>query len=386
MKPTFKTLRNFALLVLTLPSSIFSSHAIDVQVLRVPDGGIQPQVHVDSHGTLHLIYFKGDSMAGDLFYVRRLKAGVEFSEPLKINAQSGSAIALGTIRGAQLAVDGKDRPHVAWMGSPQTYKSDADEHPNLPMIYTRLNDAGTTFEPERDVKQWTTGLDGGGSLAADQKGRVHVAWHGWAADVEKSESTRAMFVATSENEGMTFGMETAVNPSPTGSCGCCGMLAFVDKHNALQLIYRGATSESRDMILLSEGDGGNAYSLSKLTEWPIQACPMSSSSVVDIGRGLWVATEAEGKIEIQSVLGGSVKSVFSSPPKTKHPRMIANGRGDVLIAWARDAAWGKGGELFYQSFTSTGTPMADEVSVGELPKWSFAAITTNSDGEFVLIY
>jgi hypothetical protein len=39
-----------------------------VALLRVPNGGIQPQAVVDAKGTLHLIYFKGDdASAGDLF-------------------------------------------------------------------------------------------------------------------------------------------------------------------------------------------------------------------------------------------------------------------------------------------------------------------------------
>src|SRR6266852_9150507 len=47
-----------------------------VTVLTVPNDGIQPQVLTDAKGTLHLIYYKGDAGAGDLFYVRR-EAGQE---------------------------------------------------------------------------------------------------------------------------------------------------------------------------------------------------------------------------------------------------------------------------------------------------------------------
>ena len=67
------------------------------------------------------------------------------------------------------------RPHVAWMGSklaePRAPGKEA------PMLYTRLNDDGTAFEPQRNVIQHAVGLDGGGSVAADAAGNVHVAWH-----------------------------------------------------------------------------------------------------------------------------------------------------------------------------------------------------------------
>ena len=35
-----------------------------VRLLRVPNGGIQPQAAVDGKGTIHLIYFKGEPGAG----------------------------------------------------------------------------------------------------------------------------------------------------------------------------------------------------------------------------------------------------------------------------------------------------------------------------------
>ena len=38
-----------------------------VTLMRTPDGGIQPQVAVDRKGALHLIYFKDDPAAGDIF-------------------------------------------------------------------------------------------------------------------------------------------------------------------------------------------------------------------------------------------------------------------------------------------------------------------------------
>ena len=42
------------------------------------------------------------------------------------------------------------------------------------MLYTRLNDAGTAFEPQRDLIRMARGLDGGGAVAADGVGNVYV--------------------------------------------------------------------------------------------------------------------------------------------------------------------------------------------------------------------
>src|SRR4051812_9048365 len=79
---------------------------IRVQVMRVPEGGIQPQAAVDEKGAIHVIWFRGDEAEGDLEYARLEPGSERFTEPVRVNSQPGSAIAKGTIRGGQLAVAG----------------------------------------------------------------------------------------------------------------------------------------------------------------------------------------------------------------------------------------------------------------------------------------
>src|SRR5260370_21621702 len=87
-----------------------------VQVLSVPQNGIQPQLIVGGN-TIHLIYFAGTPKNGDIFYRRSQDLGRTFSPPIRVNSQEGSAIAIGTIRGAQISLGKQDRAHVAWSGS-----------------------------------------------------------------------------------------------------------------------------------------------------------------------------------------------------------------------------------------------------------------------------
>ena len=114
------------LLTLTLPVVAVLSHmsmgaaAVDapaVDVRRVPNGGFQPDLAVGRDGAIHLVYYSGDPMAGDVFYVRSKDGGVTFSAPVRVNSQPGSAIARGTIRGPQIAAAPDGRVHVAWNGS-----------------------------------------------------------------------------------------------------------------------------------------------------------------------------------------------------------------------------------------------------------------------------
>src|SRR6185369_17622731 len=94
--------------ILLCLAAFSSAHAAGrVTLMQTPEGGIQPQAAVDSQGVVHLIYFKGNPQAGDLFYVKLEPGKQRFSDPIRVNSQPGSVIAVGTIRGGQMAV-GKD--------------------------------------------------------------------------------------------------------------------------------------------------------------------------------------------------------------------------------------------------------------------------------------
>ena len=153
-----------------------------VRMTRVPGSGLQPQVAIDGQGTLHLLYYAGDPQQGDVFYLSSTDSGTTFSSAIRVNSQPGSAIAMGTIRGAQLAIGKDGRVHVAWNGSsdatPAGPLNPDSGKPGMPMLYARLNDAGTAFQAQRNLMRHSFGLDGGGSIAADQSRNVYVAWHG----------------------------------------------------------------------------------------------------------------------------------------------------------------------------------------------------------------
>jgi hypothetical protein len=96
------------------------------------------------------------------------------------------------------------------------------------MLYTRLNDVGTAFEPQRNLITAAVVLDGGGSVAADAAGNVYVFWHA-PEPGKKGEGNRRVWVAASADEGKTFAAERAASTEPTGACGCCGLRAFADR-------------------------------------------------------------------------------------------------------------------------------------------------------------
>lgn len=356
-----------------------------IELIRTPDSGIQPQAVTDERGVVHLIYLKGDSAACDIFYVHTLPGQTNFSKPLKVNSQPGSAIALGTIRGAQLAIGKNERVHVAWNG----HAPEKGNYKEAPMWYTRLNDTGSAFEPERNVITSAGGLDGGGSVAADKAGNVFVMWHAPQPGNTNGESGRAVFVARSSNDGKTFAPELLATSNPTGACGCCGMRAFADSRGNLFALYRGATDmTNRDEILLISRDHGAHFEKAYEHHWNISSCPMSSAFLAGTADGVLAAAETHERVYYVRIHppAGKISDPVSPEVRGKHPVAIANGNGVVLLVWAEGTGWAKGGQMAWQLYSPEGKAISEIGRVEGLPVWSMAAAFAQPQGDFVIVY
>src|SRR5437763_1076329 len=225
--PPFRVSKYAVVCVLMLfPAALTRSHEIGaaasedgLTLLRVPDGGLQPRAVGDGAGVAHVTYFSGEPSHGDVFYTRLVDG--RFAPGRRVNTQTGSAIAVGNVRGPSLAIGRDGRVHVAWMGSDRADRTgDA-----APMLYTRSRADGR-FEPERNVHQNPGPIDGG-SVGADPAGHVYVAWHSESPG-SAGERHRRAWVARSNDDGKSFAHEAAASPAEAGACGCCGTATFVD--------------------------------------------------------------------------------------------------------------------------------------------------------------
>lgn len=359
-----------------------------VTLTRVPNRGIQPQVAVDRMGTVHVIYFHGEPAHGDIFYVRMDKGKETFSKPLQLNSTPGSAIAIGNIRGPQIALGKNGRVHAAWNGSDKAIKG---PHGEVPLLYARLNDSGTAFEPERNVIHAAYGLDGGGSVGADDKGNVYVAWHAPKPDV-KGEENRCVWVAHSADEGKSFASEKQAFSKPTGACGCCGMKAFVDGKGEVYCLYRSASERvHRDMWLLTSDDHGNRFQGENLHPWETGMCPMSMESFCQSGDRVLATWETADQVYFAQVDPKSgQRSTPVSPPgdanRRKFPVMATNERGQMILVWTEGMGWQKGGSVAWQLFEEAGKPLGKLGRADGVPTWSLVAVFARPDGSFVIIY
>ena len=358
-----------------------------ITLLRTPHEGIQPQTWLDHDGVLHMIYFKGDASGGDIEYVSREPNQKNFRPPIRVNNEPRDVVAIGTVRGPQMALGRNGRVYVVWFGARPQFGGGTN---SMPVFFSRLNDSHTAFEPERNLMQYAKGGDGGISVAADSRGNVYVVWH--AMGEQPGEDHRRVYLARSTDDGKTFAREVPVSPVTLGACGCCGMRAFADERGALFVVYRAATqSIHRDMTLLVSRDRGKTFRDTTLGPWEINACPMSTAYLSEGAKQVLAAWETAGQVYFESIDPMSLK--LSSPVpapgdsnRRKHPAVAAGANGRVLLAWTEGTGWLKGGSLSWQLFDSAGKLVSAEGHTPGVPVWGLPSVFADKRGNFTIVY
>jgi hypothetical protein len=363
--------RAFPLAIVAVLGLAIAQAGAAVSIERLPESGLQPQAIAAPDGTIHLIYLAGEAKASDILYRRRASDG-GWSDPLKVNSQPGSAVAIGTIRGPQLALGRNGRAHVVWNGSQSAEPKPATG--GSPLLYARLNDEGRGFSAQRDLIGRTHELDGGGSVAADAGGRVYVVWHASPAG-SKGETNRAVFLALSTDDGGSFAPERTISPPGTGACGCCGLTAFANARGDAFVLFRTArTIMQRDMALLVSSDHGGSFRESFSHPWSVGMCPMSSANIASADNGTWAAWETAGRVQ------------FARFSDTEHPRVAVNRNGETLLVWTEGTGWQRGGSFAWQVLDAKGEPTAERGKREGIPAWSYATAYARPDGEFVILH
>ena len=390
----------FSVAILSLPVSparAGSANAAPVRTVRVPDGGLQPQALVDDHGVLHLVYLNGSPDASDVWYATRQPGAITFSKSVRINKNPGSAVAVGTVRGAQFALGRQGTIHVMWNGSGKTQAEITGVVGGSALWYTRgkVSGASAQFEPERNLIGRTTLLDGGGSVAADSQGNVFVTWHAHPAGAPTDELHRRVFLARSTDDGMSFETEKAVNRESSGACGCCGLKSFADFRGRLSILYRDADNAgNRDMTLLTSMDHGKTFVSQVIGPWRASTCPMSTQSLSEGRDGaLLVAFESGGQVFNALVpadpagLRDPIRAPAGNSGSRKHPVMVssANSGTGLLMAWTEGTGWAKGGSLVWE-WTDTATGKSVREMAAGVPVWGSPAVAAEQDGSFTIIY
>ena len=355
-----------------------------VEFQRLPEGGLQPQAVVTADHTVHMLWLGGDPKGADVFYQPRPGGQTGAAAPIRVNSQPGSAIAIGTIRGAQLAVGRAGRVHVAWNGSGTAVPKPEG---SAPLLYSRLDHTGRAFESQRNLITRSTDLDGGGTVTADTAGHVYVLWHGGTPGLKTSEDQRRVFLARSSDDGKTFAAETPVTEG-TGACGCCGMRSFTDTAGNVFALYRSAGANvHRAATLAVSRDQGATFAVQPLQDWETGSCPMSSAAFSGSEGRVFAAWETKGQIYFSDVAGAGPKpTAVTSATGAKHPSFATNSKGETLLVWTEGTGWQHGGDLAWQVIGKDSRPTAERGRKPGIPVWSYAAAFARPDGTFVIVY
>ncbi len=363
------------LLPLLLP---LAAHA-QVRIESLPEQGIQPQVAVTAAGMIHLVYLWGDPKACDVRHTTRKVDSGEWSPPITVNSEPLSAIAVGTIRGAQIALGKGGSVQVIWNGSTGGKK---ELMMRAPLLHARLQPGDKAFSPQQNLMGDTTALDGGASIAANDLGHVNVVWHAAPAGTA-GEAARLVYARYSADDGLTFSAPRPLNAEQPGVCACCSLRAHLAADDTLTVIYRGAPAPTvRGMILLTKK--ADRTKLTKLDEWRVAMCPMSSASLLPATQSLRAAWENDGQI-ITGLMGnpaGSAQKV--GPMNAKHPTLAQNTKGQTLITSVIGSGWNKAGTLHWDMLDARGT-VTDSGGGEKLPVWSYPVAYAQADGSFVIL-
>lgn len=344
----------------------------------LPEAGLQPQVAVAADGKIHLVYLTGKPEKADIRHVWKAPGGA-WSRPVTVDREPGTAIAVGTIRGAQIALSAGDGTiHVVWNGTGGKGRPSA-------LFYARSIDGGASFSGQRDLRGDTGALDGGATVAAGAGGDVAVVWHGSPEGAAPGESSRRVFVARSRDGGVSFGAPAVVSPDGAGVCACCSLEAAMAANGGLSIVYRSALADGRrDATLLEVPSDGGPVSLKTLGPWSIPTCPMSSASLLIDGRAPWAAWETEGEI-VAANLAALSKGVTVSGGKARHPALARNNRGEILVSWSIGTGWLQDGGFGWAILDADGKMIEKGASRDGIPVWSHTAAYAEGNG-FVLLH
>ena len=145
---------------------------------------------------------------------------------------------------------------------------------------------------------------------------------------------------------------------------------------------------NRNEILLMSRDHGETFKTVYEHPWKIGSCPMSSAFLSESKSEVLAAAETHERVFFLKLntKTGDISAPESPETKGKHPVVIENSSGEVLLAWVEGTGWAKGGAVAWQLYGPDGKPMSEHGRVEGVPIWSLAAAYAEPTGDFVIVY
>ncbi len=233
----------------------------------------QPQIAIDTAGTIHIAYGAND----DVRYARSADGGKSFSKPVSLG--SGHVLSLGMRRGPRIAISG-NAVCISVIGGKQGKGRDGD------VLLFRSTNGGKTWEEPvtvNDHDKPDSAREGLHAMAASPQGEITCAW------LDLRHKTTEVFSSTSTDGGKTWSKNVLVYHSPSGSvCECCHPSVTYAPDGKIHVMWRNTLEGKRDMYHSISSDGGKTFaSAHKLGagSWSLDHCPMDGGSITVLADG-----------------------------------------------------------------------------------------------------
>jgi len=266
----------------------------------------QPQIAVDEAGTIHLVHGVNNSVR----YCRSDDQGKSFTTP--IDLPSVEVLSLGMRRGPRItAVNGKIT--ITAIGGAKGKGQDGN------VLAYHSADAGATWAGPiviNDVAD--SAREGLHGMCAGPNGKVCCVW----LDLRHRKSE--VMAAVSVDGGASWSRNVLVYQSPDGSvCECCHPSVAFGMDGAIHVMWRNSLSGNRDMYVATSTDEGVTFGKAVrlgTANWQLDACPMDGGAIA------WSA--ANGVNTIWQRDG----SIFSFTVNDRHERHLGEGEQPWLAS------------------------------------------------------
>ncbi|HVS91891.1 MAG TPA: hypothetical protein VHE59_07675 [Mucilaginibacter sp.] len=243
---------------------------------KILGDGNQPQLAVDTHGAIRIVYGQDDK----IYYSESHNEGLTFSKPALIAEVPG--MPLGMSRGPQLA----SSDHY-------TVVTVMDKPGNI--HWFRLNHATGKWQTMGFINdQKGSAPEGLMHIAADHNDRFYAVW----LDIRVGRHNQICFASLQPNAAK-WSKNRLVYQSPEGhTCECCQPHIAVNGSN-VDIMFRNWLNGSRDLYLITSHNGGASFSgAQKLGNgtWKLNGCPMDGGGVVAGGASVQTTWQRQGTI------------------------------------------------------------------------------------------
>lgn len=349
-----------------------------------------PQAELDRHIALT-----------DLFFAVSLDGGETFTDPVKVNAETGVVWGQAVSRPRLIGTpDG--RWHISYAAN--------ETHPALDKTaltthYTRSLDGGRSFEAPRRLSALTDQdlsavIHGGfvsaaafGSVTASADNSITVVWID-TRHMDISSNSASLYVNRSIDGGDTFAGEQQI--LATGVCPCCQIMAIDGRGDELLIGSRAVDSDNyRAATVMRLGGAGPTQLRSDIgaAPWQIDGCPLKPTVLARHENKIFTAVHSGGEAQPGVIFSLSRDGGVSFSPQglvhpdadvSDSPGIATNGRSVIVVWHAKTSGpW----RVHYRFFDVQGTPIESVTAVDSVARSDRApVVVARRDGDYQLAW